>query len=144
MIQELKSNLLLGHLKHPLEIVRGPQIRPELNVVNLPMISLQEDIIEPALRAVQSDSPGALIAYQFSPKDCDVAFRHLLATMAKKGLKDKAHKVAMFHANLTADHRNQILAAIKAGVVTVVFGTLCLGLVCQLALFNLPLFSVLM
>ena len=129
MIQELEINLFLGRLKHPYEIVRGPQIRPELAVDNLPMISLQRDVIEPALRAVESDSPGAMLVYHFSPKECDTSFRELLTAMAKKGLQHKAHKVAVFHANLTPAHRDEILAAIKAGIVTVVFGTVCLGLV---------------
>jgi len=49
--------------------------------------------------------------------------------MAKKGLKEKAYKVSVFHANMSSAHREAVLAAVKGGVVTVVFGTVCLGLV---------------
>jgi len=58
-------------------------------------------------------------------------------------LKGKDHLVAVFHANLSAEQRDEVLARAKKGTVQIMIGTVCMGLVRQFILIDY-LLSVLM
>ena len=46
-------------------------------------------------------------------------------------MKGKDHLVAMFHANLSAEQRDEVLARAKKGTVRIMIGTVCIGLARQ-------------
>lgn len=118
----------------PLKVVRGPQNRPELFFASRMMVNEQTDLVEPALQwMLTGQNKGILGIYKYSPQEVEQFRRLLLSEMDKiPELKGKDHLVGVIHANLSAEQRDAVLARAKQGIIRILIGTVCMGLVCNL------------